>query len=593
MNAQQQKLLDGLNDLLHSEELTDVTLMADDAEFQCHRNVLAASSPYFRAMFTADVRENRQKIIPIHGVSKKALGIAVKFMYTGTADITNDNVQVLITASNLFQLETLLGACADYMMKEICMENCFDVYDFAELHCLPALREEAKLFILEHFVELFQNELNLKKTDKSKFSDLISDDEVNVEKEEVIYQILVRWVDADRENRAASFPSLFGHVRLALMNRDFISSEIDTNPLVANNPFCKSMISVAKIYNLAKMSGADWKLAGMFKTKMLIFSGGTRTEEQRSFSCFDPETNKNYYGIEPDPPHDCKFKISRYKLAVTRDSNIFFLGGELCKTDISLALDSVYRYVPKLRNWERCRSMHSARCSFPVAVTGDRIYVFGGSEGHKDVTTPLNAVEFYETEDDEWQIVSPMPVAIFNQAACMYQEDVFIFGGQHSADGETQYLDTVLKYSLGTDTWTLVTTEMVNPRARCSSILFKDQIYVIGGCSKYQNILSVDIYNPVKNTWKFGKDFPEQRTTLAETQFDDVIYVIGGRVHLPVLSRSGSRRTIEAKDLYKYDPDSDEWTKVVKLIPHASFEICTTALVDTQFLKETGFISGL
>ena len=555
-------------------------------------------------MFTADVRESTQQIIPIHGISKKALGIAVKFMYTGTADISNDNVQVLITASNIFQLDTLLDACAEYMAKEICMENCFDVYEFAEFHCLPDLKLEAKLFILEHFVELFQNELNLRKIDKSAFGDLISDDEVNVEKEESIYHTVMRWVNADKENRSASFPSLFSHVRLGLINRDFISSEIETNALVASNPFCKSMISVAKIYNLAKLSSTDTEAdgafvinttprRGMFKKRMLIFSGTNNSEEQRSLSCFDPETNKNYYGIEPDPPRDCKCKINRYKLAVSRDSNIYFIGGELCKTEFSLPLDSVFRYVHKLRIWKKCQSMHSARCSFAMAVAGDRIYVFGGSEGHKDLGTALSAVEFYETEEDEWQTVSPMPVAIYNHAACMYQEDVFIFGGQHTANGETQYLDTVLRYSPGTDTWTLVSTEMVNPRAKCSAILFKDRIFVLGGCSKYQNILSVDIYNPEKNMWKFGQDFPEQRTTLAVTLFDDVIYVVGGRVHLPVLSRSGSRRTIEAKDLYKYDPESNEWTKVVKLIPHASFEVCTAALVDTQYLTETDFISGL
>lgn len=48
MNAQQQRLLHGLQEMFDSGLLSDVTLIAGETRVCCHRNVLAASSPYFR-----------------------------------------------------------------------------------------------------------------------------------------------------------------------------------------------------------------------------------------------------------------------------------------------------------------------------------------------------------------------------------------------------------------------------------------------------------------------------------------------------------------------------------------------------------------
>jgi len=42
------ELLDNLYSLYKIGILTDVTLAVDDVKFDCHRNVLASSSPYFR-----------------------------------------------------------------------------------------------------------------------------------------------------------------------------------------------------------------------------------------------------------------------------------------------------------------------------------------------------------------------------------------------------------------------------------------------------------------------------------------------------------------------------------------------------------------
>ncbi len=47
-------ILQGLNRQRMEGVLCDVTIVVEEYEFPCHRNVLAACSPYFMAMFTGN-----------------------------------------------------------------------------------------------------------------------------------------------------------------------------------------------------------------------------------------------------------------------------------------------------------------------------------------------------------------------------------------------------------------------------------------------------------------------------------------------------------------------------------------------------------
>lgn len=69
-----------------------------------HRIVLAAVSPYFRAMFTSGLKESQMEKIPIHGVGFYTMCKIVKFAYTGCIQVDENNVCQLLPAANMLQV---------------------------------------------------------------------------------------------------------------------------------------------------------------------------------------------------------------------------------------------------------------------------------------------------------------------------------------------------------------------------------------------------------------------------------------------------------------------------------------------------------
>ncbi|XP_038050258.1 uncharacterized protein LOC119723599 [Patiria miniata] len=99
------------------DKLIDLNLVFYGGEIKCHRIVLAASSPYFRDMLAVSSHLSRHDSIEMRGVDMQVMRALVDYAYTSTITIGYDRVKTLLEAANMFQFQSVIDACVDYLKR--------------------------------------------------------------------------------------------------------------------------------------------------------------------------------------------------------------------------------------------------------------------------------------------------------------------------------------------------------------------------------------------------------------------------------------------------------------------------------------------
>ena len=158
-------LLFKLGQFRENGEFIDVRLKVDKSIFPAHRNVLAAYSDYFHAMFTNGMKESNQEMIELKDENISALGfkVVMNSIYSGELLINKKNVfEVLTTASHL-QMPTVVRQCCDFLDKEyiqgcIDIQTCLRLHAFADLHGLRDLKEDVQRKMASLYSQICESE---------------------------------------------------------------------------------------------------------------------------------------------------------------------------------------------------------------------------------------------------------------------------------------------------------------------------------------------------------------------------------------------------------------------------------------------------
>ena len=66
----------------------------------------------------------KEMLVQINGLQSEVMEYLLTFLYTARTTITPSNVQMLLEAANLFQIDLLKRKCTDFMYKQLDPCNC-------------------------------------------------------------------------------------------------------------------------------------------------------------------------------------------------------------------------------------------------------------------------------------------------------------------------------------------------------------------------------------------------------------------------------------------------------------------------------------
>ena len=208
--------LESMEQLRRNEELCDVELVVDQQRFRAHRVVLAASSMYFRAMFCRQMAESGQRRVVIQGVDADALAALIKFAYTCSLEISEENAQSLLAASNFLQMLRAREACCKFLQERLDCSNCLDVADFAEFQSCQELLEAALTFARRNFTEVSKND-RFSQVSYARVKHFLCSNDLHLpEGEEAVFLALIEWTKTNPSERQAHFSELLNHVSIAV-----------------------------------------------------------------------------------------------------------------------------------------------------------------------------------------------------------------------------------------------------------------------------------------------------------------------------------------------------------------------------------------
>ena len=362
-------LLKSITEMRAQNILIDVVLLVEGREFPAHKNVLAASSDYFKAMFSYRNGDGKTSV-KLEGLTAKATGLILDFMYVGEIEITEDNLEEILVASRLLLLESVTLACCKFTQDRINVDNCWGIRNIADKYSLNSLFGKVHAFIEDNFAEA-KGSAEFLTLPFQLMKELMADDELNIREDELVSAVL-KWVKHDLDGRCQYLGVLFKHLRLGYISKEYVRNLVEHDDVVSANPFLVNLIKGVHNHSagvndlvsqdeLVKMSTPRrWQRI----VPVLTAVGGTQT-------LFYNTEEKIWVPLAPITTRHCPGLASI-------ESQMFLVGGSREWIRLSVC----ERFSTEENAWEDLAPMHIPRSNMGLVPLEGYLYSVGGYDGN-------------------------------------------------------------------------------------------------------------------------------------------------------------------------------------------------------------------
>nr|XP_037285013.1 kelch-like protein 10 [Rhipicephalus microplus] len=536
-----------------TDMLCDGLLKTDDGgEFAVHKVIMATCSEYFRALFGCrKIKETRSEAL-IPGVIKQTMAIIVEFAYKRMTRVDCDNVESLLEAADYLCVMGIIKDCCDFLVSIMTPENCISIRNVAKLYNCSGPHHEglqvanpfdlslihSALYLMQNFIEVSERGEELLHLEIDEVEAIMSDENLNVIKEETVWKAVIRWIDFDSDNRKQYISRLFKCVRMGLVDTDFFVEKIKACKYVADDEACRPLVveTLRFLYDLDVMVHNQQVPTPLFvrpripREVVFIVGGWNAGGPTAVVETYDTKADRWIDVHTTDPFGPCAY----HKCAVV-GFEIYVIGGFNGEDYYS----RVRCFNAHTKEWRSVNPMHVKRCYVSVAVLNEIIYAMGGFDGRNR----HNTVEKFDTYANQWTMIAPMHVQRSDACATAHGGYVYVTGGFSG----NECLSSAERYDPLPGQWTVISS-MRFRRSGVGCIGFLDCVYAVGGFNGSSRLCSAEKYNPETNRWTTLPTMNSSRSNFAMAVIDNLVFAIGG---------FNGRSTINLAECY--DHVTDQW----------------------------------
>lgn len=587
---QQTLLQDGLKDMLDNNKFIDCVLKIKGKEFPCHRLVLAACSPYFRAMFLTDLEESKKKEIDLEDVDPDVMEKILNYIYTSEIEITEKNVQDIFSVANMLQIPSIFTVCVSFLQKKLCLSNCLAIFRLGLMLDCPRLAVSARDFLCDRF-NLVTRDDEFYQMSADELIAIISSDSLNIEKEEDVFEVVMKWAAKEKENRVKALPVVFESVRFRLMPQDYLKDKVEKHELVKSSPEALKkleMVKEAQAGKLPVIKKKPSKKPEQEEDGEKVVNGDVEEEEEEDEEVLPGILNDTLrFGmffkdlifmisdtgaVAYDPvANECFFaslsaQIPKNHISlVTKENQIFVAGGLYYNEEIKDdPLSSYFLQFDHLdSDWLGMPPVPSARCLFGLGESENSIYLIGGKE-LKDGEQTLDTVMCYDRPSFKWGESDPLPYQVYGHAVISHENLVYVIGGKGA---DKKCLNRICVYNPKKFEWKDL-APMKTARSLFGATLHNGKIHIAAGVTDTGLTGAIEVYDIKANKWEDFTEFPQERSSLSLVSMDGTLYAIGG--FATVENESEELVPTELNDIWRYNEDEKKWEGILREIRYAS-----------------------
>ncbi|KAM8839153.1 actin-binding protein IPP isoform 1-T4 [Synchiropus picturatus] len=551
-------ILDQMNKMRLRTDFCDVGLRVGGQVFRGHRLVLAASSPYFSALFSGGMKEAEQDEVQIHGVETHIFEILLDFIYTGLINVTVENVQELVVAADMLQLHEVVSICCEFLKSHMDPSNCVGIFLLLEQIACTDIMEFTESYIHVHFLKVCVTD-EFKSLSKDQVVKILSSEELKIEDEYQVFIAAMDWVLQDVAKRKKYIVEVLEPVRFPLISpprlMKYIEGVTDFSLRVALLTLLKEYTEVSKsskenkvhcLQQPAKMRPREKARKYLYAIGGYTRLQGGRWSDSWTLSCVERFDTFNQYWTTVSSLHKAR---SGFGVAIL-EGMIYVVGGE--KDSMIFRCTEKYDLVTK--QWGEGASLNFPRCGLGVCACHGVLYAIGGSIGSQISKT----MEFYDPETNSWVMCGDMSSARTFFGCCELEGRIYIIGGISEEGAE---LHTAEVYDPISRRWTSLPV-MATRRAYMGVACLNNCIYVVGGWNETTGALdSVEKYCPEEEKWIEVAPMTTVRAGVSVSAVNGLLYAVGGRATHRDFAAPATLDSVEI-----YDPHLDTWTEVGNMI---------------------------